>query len=242
MKILIVDDNALNRELACYILKDFRVKFKAAASGQEALDILKNEAFDVVLMDIQMPVMDGRETTKKIRKVLKLQIPVIALTAFSQPAEKQRCLDAGMDAYLSKPVKEKELFETLEVFAPETTYAETAIDIQYLNGIATDNKEFIDSVILKIAETLPSEIAALRQAVENNDHKLVNQLSHDMKTTFAILGLDDTLSEPIRFLESWNSTRKASEKVRKMLELIEGTGSEVRLQILQNFSPDSVKN
>ena len=107
MKILIVDDNALNRELACFILKDFRVKFKAAASGQEALDVLKNETFDVVLMDVQMPVLDGRETTRKIREELKLTIPVIALTAFSQPAEKQRCLDAGMDAYLSKPVKKK---------------------------------------------------------------------------------------------------------------------------------------
>jgi signal transduction histidine kinase/DNA-binding NarL/FixJ family response regulator len=242
MKILIVDDNALNRELACFILKDFRVKFKAAASGQEALDLLKNESFDVVLMDVQMPVLDGRETTRKIREVLKLSIPVIALTAFSQPSEKQRCLDAGMDAYLSKPVKEKELFEILEVFAPETLFTENLIDIHYLNGIATDNKEYIDTVILKIAETLPNEIAALRQAVEANDHELVNRLSHDMKTTFAILGLDDSLSEPIRFLESWNSTGKVSVKVKKMLELIESTGEKVITQIRENFSVDSIKN
>jgi signal transduction histidine kinase/DNA-binding response OmpR family regulator len=242
MKILIVDDNALNRELACFILKDFGVKFKAAASGQEAIDILKNETFDVVLMDVQMPVLDGRETTKKIRRELKLQIPIIALTAFSQPAEKQKCLDAGMDAYLSKPVKEKELFETLEIFSPETTYTEAIIDIPYLNGIATDNKEFIDSVILKIAETLPTEIASLRQAVENNDHILVNQISHDMKTTFAILGLDDTLSEPIRFLESWKSTGKSNGKVKKMMELIENTGVKVTSQIRENFSSAPIKN
>jgi signal transduction histidine kinase/DNA-binding NarL/FixJ family response regulator len=242
MKILIVDDNALNRELACFILKDFRVKFKAAASGQEALDFLKNETFDVVLMDVQMPVLDGRETTRKIREVLKLQIPVIALTAFSQPSEKQRCLDAGMDAYLAKPVKEKELFEILEVFAPETLFSENLIDIHYLNGIATDNKEYIDTVILKIAETLPNEIAALRQAVEANDHELVNRLSHDMKTTFAILGLDDSLSEPIRFLESWNSTAKVNGKVKKMLESIESTGEKVIIQIRENFSVDSIKN
>jgi len=242
MKILIVDDNALNRELACFILKDYSVKFKAAASGQEALDLLKNETFDVVLMDVQMPVLDGRETTRKIREELKLTIPVIALTAFSQPAEKQRCLDAGMDAYLSKPVKEKELFELLEVFAPETLFSENLIDIHYLNGIATDNKEYIDTVILKIAETLPSEIAALRQAVEANDHELVNRLSHDMKTTFAILGLDDSLSEPIRFLESWNSTGKVNGKVKKMMELIESTGEKVIIQIRENFSVDSIKN
>jgi signal transduction histidine kinase/CheY-like chemotaxis protein len=240
MKILVVDDNALNRELVCFILKDFQVKFKAASTGQEALDILKDESFDVVLMDVQMPVMDGRETTRKIREELMLQIPVIALTAFSQPVEKQRCLDAGMDAYLSKPVKEKELFETLEVFTPETTVTSSLIDIQYLKGIATDNKEFIDSVILKIADTLPNEIAALRKAVEDNDHKLVNQLSHDMKTTFAILGLDDTLSDPIRYLESWDSKSKGNGKVKKMLELIESTGAEVTIQIRKNFSLDSI--
>ncbi|MGL6268562.1 MAG: ATP-binding protein, partial [Chitinophagaceae bacterium] len=242
MKILIVDDNALNRELACFILKDFRVKFKAVSSGQEALDILKIETFDLVLMDVQMPVLDGRETTRKIRDLLKLQIPVIALTAFSQPAEKQRCLDAGMDAYLSKPVKEKELFDILEVFAPETLYTDTIIDVQYLHGIATDNKEYIDSVILKIADSLPIEIAELRRAVEANDHELVNRLSHDMKTTFAILGLDDSLSEPIRFLESWKSTAKSNSKVKKMIESIENTGIKVTMQIRENFSLDSIKN
>jgi len=71
---------------------------------------------------------------------------------------------------------------------------------------------------------------------------LVNRLSHDMKTTFAILGLDDSLSEPIRFLESWNSTGKVNGKVKKMMELIESTGEKVIIQIRENFSVDSIKN
>ena len=242
MKILIVDDNELNRELVCFILKDMQVQFKTASRGQEAIDMLKNEKFDVVLMDVQMPGMDGRETTRKIRTGLKLQVPVIALTAFSQPAEKQRCLDAGMDVYLSKPVKEKELFEVLELFAPETSVTDRRIDIQYLKTIAQDNREFIDSVILKIADTLPNEIASLREAVESNNHELVNQLSHDMKTTFAVLGLNDSVSEPIRYLESWNSARQSQSKVRKMLEIIEGTGAEVTAQILANFSAQKQHN
>ncbi len=242
MKILIVDDNELNRELVCFILKDMQVQFKTASRGQEAIDMLKNEKFDVVLMDVQMPGMDGRETTRKIRTGLKLQVPVIALTAFSQPAEKQRCLDAGMDVYLSKPVKEKELFEVLELFAPETSVTDKRIDIQYLKTIAQDNREFIDSVILKIADTLPNEIASLREAVESNNHELVNQLSHDMKTTFAVLGLNDSVSEPIRYLESWNSARQSQSKVRRMLEIIEGTGAEVTAQILANFSAQKQHN
>jgi hypothetical protein len=141
-----------------------------------------------------------------------------------------------MDVYLAKPVKEKELFEVLELFAPESTVTEKSIDIQYLKSIAQNNREFIDSVILKIAETLPHEITALKEAVEANDHELVNQISHDMKTTFAVLGLNDTVSEPIRYLESWNSARQSEGKAREMLELIAETGVEVTSQILANFS------
>ena len=118
MRILVVDDNALNRELVCFILKDLGVYFKPVSSGPDALELLRREAFDVVLMDLQMPGMDGKETTKKIRHELRLSVPVIALTAFSQSSEKQKCLDAGMDAYLCKPVREKELFDTLEIFSP----------------------------------------------------------------------------------------------------------------------------
>jgi hypothetical protein len=139
-------------------------------------------------------------------------------------------------------VKEKELFEVLELFAPETSVTDKRIDIQYLKTIAQDNREFIDSVILKIADTLPNEIASLREAVESNNHELVNQLSHDMKTTFAVLGLNDSVSEPIRYLESWNSARQSQSKVRKMLEIIEGTGAEVTAQILANFSAQKQQN
>lgn len=243
IRVLIVDDNALNRDLLSYILRDFSVQFKIAQSGPEAIQLLKDESFSIVLMDIQMPGMDGRETTRKIRNELNLQVPVIALTAFSQAAEKKRCLDAGMNAYLSKPVKEKELFDMLEYFVPavadsdHSNHADHIINIEYLKNLAQDNREFIDSVILKIAHTLPQDIVSLRNAVEANNHALVNQISHDMKTTFAVMGLNDIIAEPLRYLESWNSNRKNNLKVRKMLEIIEEAGEQVTIQILDNFSP-----
>ena len=236
MKVLIVDDNALNRDLLSYILKDFKVQYEIAQNGLDAIQLLKNENFHIVLMDIQMPGMDGRETTRKIRQELNMQIPVIALTAFSQPAEKKRCLEAGMNAYLSKPVKEKELLDVLELYAPKDADDYHIINIAYLKNLAQDNREFIDSVILKIAHTLPQDIASLREAVEANNHALVNQISHDMKTTFAVMGLNDVISEPLRYLESWNPARKNNGKLRKMLELIEEAGKQVTNQILDNFS------
>ncbi len=236
MRILIVDDNALNRELVCFILKDLGIFFKPVSGGPEALELLRRESFDVVLMDLQMPGMDGKETTRRIRNELRLSVPIIALTAFSQASEKQKCLDAGMDAYLCKPVREKELFETLEIFSPVGGVTEKLIDMNYLKGIASDNEEFIDSVILKVADTLPGEIAMLRKAVEEKDQEKVNAISHDMKTTFAVLGLSDTIAEPISYLESWKSNKHSAVRAMKMVQVIEVAGAEVTFQILENFS------
>ena len=236
MRILVVDDNALNRELVCFILKDMGVFFKPVSSGPEALELLRRERYDVVLMDLQMPGMDGKETTKKIRNEMRLTVPVIALTAFSQAAEKQKCLDAGMDAYLCKPIREKELFETLEIFSPVGGVTEKLIDMNYLKGIARNNEEFIETVILKVADTLPGDIANLRKAVEERDQEKVNTISHDMKTTFAVLGLSDTIAEPISYLESWKVGKNGNLRAIKMLNIIEVAGAEVTFQILENFS------
>ena len=242
MKILIVDDNALNRDMVCFILKDMGVSFRPVGSGPEAIELLKKENFDVILMDLQMPGMDGKETTKRIRTDLQLTVPVIALTAFSQASEKQKCLDAGMDAYLSKPVREKELFETLEIFSPVGGVTEKLINMNYLKGIAHDNEEFIESVILKVADTLPGEIAMLRKAVEEKDQVKVNTISHDMKTTFAVLGLSGTISEPIAYLESWKASKNSNVRAMKMLQVIEVAGAEVTFQILENFSNQNGKD
>lgn len=187
-------------------------------------------------MDLQMPGMDGKETTRRLRNELQLSIPVIALTAFSQASEKQKCLDAGMDAYLCKPVREKELFEALEIFSPVGGVTEKLIDMNYLKGIARNNEEFIDSVILKVADTLPGDIAMLRKAVEEKDQEKVNSISHDMKTTFAVLGLSDAIAEPIAYLESWKSHKNSNVRAMKMLQVIEIAGAEVTFQILENFS------
>jgi CheY-like chemotaxis protein len=237
MRILVVDDNALNRELASFMLKDMGVQFKTVNSGQEALEILKTEIFEAVLMDVQMPVMDGRETTKRIRQ-LGMNVPIIALTAYSQEKEKKRCADAGMNAYLSKPFKEKDLFDVLEPFALDEIVLEKegAVDVQHLKNIARDNQEFIDTVILRIAETLPEEIAALRKAVMEKNHERVNQLSHDMKTTFAVLGMTNGIQETLHYLESWTGNHRSEAKVLRMLQVVESAGAEATIQILENFS------
>jgi len=116
-KILIAEDNPVNQKLASRLLEKRGHQVTIANNGQEALDILDTQQFDIILMDMQMPVLDGLETTSQLRereKQLEQRTPIIALTANAREEDRQKCLQAGMDGYLSKPLKGKDLFEMIE--------------------------------------------------------------------------------------------------------------------------------
>jgi len=112
-KILLVEDNKLNRLVASTILSHFGLAVTEAVNGEIAVSILRKELFDLVLMDIQMPVMDGITATVMIRKEISTTLPVIALTAHALKSEQSRCLEAGMDDFISKPFEEENLLNTI---------------------------------------------------------------------------------------------------------------------------------
>lgn len=120
LRVLIVDDNSINRRVARLLVEPQGLVVTEAENGREALDMLGGEAFDLVLLDMHMPVMDGRETIKNIRgsSLDWHQIPVIALTADAMSGDREKCLSLGMDGYVPKPVDQRQLFsEILEVMA-----------------------------------------------------------------------------------------------------------------------------
>ena len=107
LQILVVDDNPVNRILACRILEKEGFSVSLADNGKEAVDCVLRDMYDVVLMDLSMPVMDGIEATLKIRECeqeLHRRTPIVALTAQTMSEDRKRCLEAGMDAYVTKPV------------------------------------------------------------------------------------------------------------------------------------------
>lgn len=118
MRILVAEDNPVNQEIMSVLLEETRAQLKMAGNGIEALALLEREAFDLMFLDIQMPDMDGYETIKIMRE-RGYVLPVVALTAHAMQSDKQRCLDAGMDAYLSKPFKQALLFDTIHSLLPE---------------------------------------------------------------------------------------------------------------------------
>lgn len=113
IKILVLEDNLLNQKVAGLMLKDWGFTYDIFANGKLALESLQLNKYDLILMDVQMPELNGYEVTWHIRKKLKLGLPIIAMTAHAMPGEKERCLLAGMTDYISKPINETELFNLL---------------------------------------------------------------------------------------------------------------------------------
>jgi CheY-like chemotaxis protein len=119
LRVLLAEDNAVNQKFAIRAIEKAGHSVVVANNGREAVDAWQGEAFDVVLMDVQMPEMDGFEATSTIRKLEREQAasahtPIIAMTANAMKGDKQRCLEAGMDGYVSKPVKRQTLFAEIE--------------------------------------------------------------------------------------------------------------------------------
>jgi len=113
LHILVVDDNEMNRLVASTVLENHGIIVSEAVNGADALSKLEKESYDLILMDLQMPVMDGLEASLKIRKDLGLSVPIVALTASALNEESHRCLDAGMNDFIIKPFKEEEMVQVL---------------------------------------------------------------------------------------------------------------------------------
>jgi len=116
LKILVVEDNILNQKLAGFMLKDWNVDFDICSNGKLAVEKLKTKSYNLILMDIQMPEMNGYEATEYIRNHLKLSLPIIAMTAHALPGEREKCIGFGMTDYISKPIKETDLKNLISTY------------------------------------------------------------------------------------------------------------------------------
>jgi signal transduction histidine kinase/DNA-binding response OmpR family regulator len=160
LRILLADDKPINQDFAATVLTNWGHSVAVVNNGQEAVETLEIELFDLILMDVQMPVMDGLKATTIIREKEKetdTHIPIIALTAHAMKGDRQRCIEAGMDAYISKPIDKNELFETIEKFIP--TLSGTKTYIQEKEHIKT--KKIPTSTETQTKETVNRNEAAI---------------------------------------------------------------------------------
>ena len=194
--LLVVDDNAMNRDLMKHLLKSRGLSFSIVSNGQEALEQLRHNKYDMVLMDIQMPEMDGYTATRKIRETLGFDIPIIAMTAHAMAGERERCLSSGMNEYLSKPVREHELFRVINSFR-----SYQYINLDYLKQLSQGNKEFEQSMTAQFLADTTEDLQAMAAAISAEDIPQLNRIAHNMKTNISIMGLTVRLQPTLDALE-----------------------------------------
>jgi signal transduction histidine kinase/FixJ family two-component response regulator len=237
VRILVAEDNKMNQMLLSFILEQWHVRYEFAGTGQQAVDKLKQEQYDIVLMDIQMPVMDGYTATEIIRTQLQLDIPIIAMTANVLPGEKEKCKKAGLNDYLSKPLNESILFDLLLKYSKSLKSTHTPeqstpllIDKQYLNRIFSGNEDFISEIIEQFLLQFPQEIAEMEQAVKNRDINRVRQQSHYMKTTLSTVNNKSPLLDDLTVLEMAEDSSSYWDVIQHKMNIISASKSELFAQ------------
>ncbi|OEF95887.1 response regulator [Desulfuribacillus alkaliarsenatis] len=190
VKILLVEDKKMNQTLAKKILERKGWYVKIAENGKIAVERYGRESFDVILMDISMPEMDGIEATAYIRKIesenKSRRTPIIAMTANAMSGDREKYIEAGMDEYVSKPIDRNKLYETVEKFLP---MKELPIDLNRMVKQMGADKELMKEVINIFLEDYPQDIESLKQAIEQNDAELLRSVAHGLKGELGNLGV-----------------------------------------------------
>jgi PAS domain S-box-containing protein len=186
MNILVVEDHPTNQRLVLTLLERWGHRATLAEDGRHALAQLALHRFDLVLMDMQMPVMDGLETTRRFRTQEQgRRTPIVATTANAMRGDRERCLDAGMDDFLAKPFKSNQLQGILRKFAPPGPAADA---FDYGASLLREDEEIISIVAKEFLAACPNDLATLRTAFEAGDRELFERTAHSLKGNCAIFG------------------------------------------------------
>jgi CheY-like chemotaxis protein len=206
-RILLAEDNAVNQTLATLILTRAGYEVDVVGNGLRVLDALRTGHYDLILMDIQMPVMDGIEATRIIRdpisSVYSPTVPIIALTARAMDGDREQCLREGMNGYIAKPFRAKALLHEVEAMlgsapGPETATdaarpaaapeGEAVIDRASALALLDGDADLLVDLWRTFSERSPSELGALRAAHEAGDRATVRRLAHSLKSASGSIG------------------------------------------------------
>jgi CheY-like chemotaxis protein len=197
----LVEDNLVNQKLALRLLQKREHAVVVTGNGKEALTVLENQAFDLVLMDVQMPEMDGFQATAAIRcseQTTGRHLPILAMTAYAMKGDEERCLAAGMDGYISKPVRVQELYDAIErlvsdcpsarALAPAHSPAEDALDwasaLEYVGG----DRQLLKELMEVFLQACPGWMTEARAGLSQGDAALAQRAAHKLKGTLGNFG------------------------------------------------------
>jgi len=241
LHLLLAEDGLVNQKVAVSLLEQRGHRVTVANNGAEALTALGRDSFDIVLMDVQMPTMDGFEATARIRRQEEqtgLHIPIIAMTAHALKGDRERCLAAGMDGYIAKPIRARELYDLVESMVagargarpqgPDNT-EEEAIDRARLLGYTGASVETLKELVELFAVECPKLMGRIHDAVTQNDASELQRAAHTLKGSLQIFGVARPVEAALRLEtlgrngdladaeEAWSVLEKEIERLRPML-------------------------
>ena len=210
LKILLAEDSLVNQRLAVGLLERHGHEIIVANNGQEAINALDKQSFDLVLMDVQMPELDGLEATRRIRtqeqKTGNGRVPIIAMTAHALKGDRERCLEAGMDEYVSKPIRERQLLAAIRAVLggsecraagstlagdPAVPNAEGETDIIDWNAALETcggDHALLRDIVEAFLEEQPRRVAEIRRGIDEQDFELLNRAAHTVKGSMRYFG------------------------------------------------------
>lgn len=246
LHILVVEDNPVNQLLAEKLLTDWGCTIVLADNGRIAVDTLKTQKFDAVLMDIKMPEMDGYEATDYIRKHLAppvCLIPIIAVTAHAATWESEKCIGAGMNDYISKPFNSKELYRKLvkHTLRKRTGCADQAAehspqnppymeqkpvhldpavvkhtDLTFLRTVAKGNEQFVQKIVNSFVTQASTDIEKMRKSLEDLDYEGLHFIAHKMKSSIHFVGIK-SLHDNVREIEKYAQEKSNAERLAEIV-------------------------
>jgi CheY-like chemotaxis protein len=189
LTVLVAEDNVVNRTLIQRILERHGHRVVEARDGRQVLQALERAKFDLVLMDVEMPELGGIDATRRIRERERERgghVPIIALTAHALAGDRERCLAAGMDGYVAKPIRRSTLFAAIAAVLPETGASQLAS--APARRVADDREEPLQEMFVRSAH---ADLARMRAALHHDKLAEIHQLAHSMAGAAFAVGADD---------------------------------------------------
>jgi hypothetical protein len=250
-RILLAEDVKLNQYLAQKLLESWGCEVILANNGKEALSMILSREVDCVLMDVQMPELDGVAATEQIRKLSDLQkanIPIIALTANTLGADLEKYLKAGMNDCIAKPVDEEKLYKALEknlLTIKEPTEMEKKMqvskeaqgkiyDLSMIISVSGGSSEFIQKMVSLFIETVPVNVQDLKRFAADKDWEQTAKIAHKLKSTIDSMGIR-SLHQCIREIESYAKQKAELDGIPAKIEVVEAVIGQCVLQLREEI-------
>jgi len=252
IKVLVVEDIALNQLLMKTLLDDFGFERDIASNGKIAIEKLALKEYDIILMDLQMPEMNGFEATDYIRNTLNSNIPIIALTADVTTVDLAKCTAVGMNDYLAKPIDEKLLYNkiislvkkpiVIDKIKPSINVdLKKCIDLNYLNIRTKSNPTLMMEMILLYLEQTPTLISSMKKSLEDNDWHTLQGAAHKIIPSFAIMGMHPDFENMAKKIQEYAITQEQAPSIIHLVKKIENVCNQAYKELREELNRLKIK-